>query len=194
MYYTYIYRDPSRHNEEIYVGKGKNTRAFEHLKRRDVHPLTHRLQKLRREGVEPTIEIVQCGDEDSAFFAERALIRLWGRKDRGEGTLLNLTDGGDGVSGVWLGRNHSEETKTKMSAARTGRRYPVLSAALLGKSQTPQARQATSKAMKGNTNRFKPCTVDGLTVFESLSALIAALGHGKRGYRSPHFRYVIPNK
>lgn len=31
QYYTYIYYDPSRNNEPIYVGKGYDKRAWDHL-------------------------------------------------------------------------------------------------------------------------------------------------------------------
>jgi predicted GIY-YIG superfamily endonuclease len=36
----------------------------------------------------------------------------------------------------------------------------------------------------------KPCTVDGVTIYPSKSALIAAHGQGRTGARHPNFRYV----
>ena len=107
QFYTYIYRDPSRLNakgfpEEIYVGKGFDNRAYVHLARKDKHEFVYRLQKLKRLGIAPSIEIINALDEDHALFMEVCLIDVIGRKDLGKGPLLNLTDGGEGVSGLTI--------------------------------------------------------------------------------------------
>ena len=39
-------------------------------------------------------------------------------------------------------------------------------------------------------NRCQPCTIDGITIYESRKALIAVLGSGKSGWRHPDFRYL----
>lgn len=51
---------------------------------------------------------------------EKDLIKLYGRRDLGLGTLVNLTDGGKGQRGAFC-KKHSEETKTKMSLASKGK-------------------------------------------------------------------------
>ncbi len=38
--------------------------------------------------------------------------------------------------------------------------------------------------------RRRKCTVDGVKIYPSVIALIAALGNGKKGYKSPTFKYV----
>lgn len=114
QFYAYIYRDPSRANEPIYIGKGSGRRAWAHLKpikRR--HPFTQRLNKMIRENVQPDIEVIDAIDEDHAFFLEKCLIAVIGRKDLGKGPLLNRTDGGEGDSGKII----SDETRRKMSEA-----------------------------------------------------------------------------
>lgn len=47
---------------------------------------------------------------------EIEFIKLYGKLSEGTGTLVNLTDGGDGVFGM----RHSEESRKKMSASHTG--------------------------------------------------------------------------
>lgn len=50
---------------------------------------------------------------------------------------------------------------------------------------TQQYRQNISKS------KLKPCTIDGVTIFESRGALVKALGHGKNGNASPNFRFIV---
>ena len=58
--------------------------------------------------------IFTCDKESDAFEKEKELIKKYGRKDLGLGTLVNLTDGGEGME------NPSEETRRKLSESRTG--------------------------------------------------------------------------
>ena len=135
-YYCYILTDPSRNNEPIYVGKGKGSRAWSHLNRQDMHPLTYRISHMKKKNAIPNVSIYGELDEEFALFLEEELICKFGRKDLGKGSLLNLTDGGDGKSGhvvsletkklmslVRTGEIRSNETKTNISKAKRGQRY-----------------------------------------------------------------------
>lgn len=113
-FYIYIYRDPSRDNEPIYVGKGRGKRAWRHLNRKGRHPFIQRLQFMFKLGIKPDIEIIYALDEGHAFFMEECCISVIGRKDLGKGPLLNLTNGGEGVS------NPSDVTREKIGAANRG--------------------------------------------------------------------------
>jgi len=116
QFYVYLYRDEK--GTPIYVGKGKGTRAKRHLNRKDKHPFVQKIQKMIREGHNPQPEfLIKEVDEEFALFAEEEAIRKYGRKDLGTGTLLNLTDGGEGNSG-W---NPSKETRTKMKENNLGK-------------------------------------------------------------------------
>jgi hypothetical protein len=133
-FYTYIYRDPTRDNEPIYVGKGKGSRSKVHLRRTDKHPFVQRLQYLAKQNVKPSIEVISAIDEKHSFFLEECLIDIIGRKDLGKGSLLNLTNGGDGASGTVV----SDETKAKLKATQhlrgmNGRRHSLETKQLLSK-------------------------------------------------------------
>jgi len=125
-YYTYIYYDPSRNNEPIYVGKGKKLRAWRHLNLKGKSPFISRLKHMNNNGINPIIGIYAGYEEEFSHFLEEELIALFGRKDLGLGPLLNLTDGGEGTSGrtghkAWnSGKSMSEETKKKISIATKG--------------------------------------------------------------------------
>jgi NUMOD3 motif len=59
--------------------------------------------------------------EEDALLAEKFLIALYGRKDTGEGILINLTDGGEGTSGGrWQCPPFSEEHRRKIGNAHIG--------------------------------------------------------------------------
>jgi hypothetical protein len=96
---------------------------------------------------------------EEACEKEKEFIQLYGRRDLGLGTLVNMTDGGDGV------HNLSDETKKKLSEIRKGLlsgerngRYgmPVseetrkkISDALTGKPLSEETRKKISQALKG---------------------------------------------
>ena len=105
MFYTYIYRDPrpTKMRQPVYVGKGQGRRAWQHWEKHRYHntAFNNFLTLLRREALEPIIEIVQDGlEEAEAFFEEIRLIALYGRRDLKTGSLFNLTDGGEGFAGA----------------------------------------------------------------------------------------------
>jgi len=132
QFYTYIWTDPKT-NTPIYVGKGKEDRAISHLKAKS--RLGSTLRKRLREGYAVEPRIVLATDEDDAFEMETCLIALIGREDLGQGTLFNLTPGGEGclyVRSVETRRKNSEgskracareEVKVKRAIARGSAEY-----------------------------------------------------------------------
>lgn len=166
LFYTYVYRDPSRDMEPFYVGKGSHKRAYDHTKRKDRHPMTHRIQLMKKTGIEPDIEIIPAINEDHAFFIEACLIKVMGRKDLGLGSLLNMTDGGDGVSGhirttewramissVHKGKIRSDETRTRMSKAFKGRIYSAETRAKMSAAAKNRTAEHKEKLARVNIGR-----------------------------------------
>jgi hypothetical protein len=108
-YYIYFHINPLK-NEIFYVGKGKNKRAFEKYRRSE-----YWLKYVKKYGY--IIDIVEENlTEDEAFSKEIDYIKRIGRKDLGSGTLINLTNGGDGCV------SPSIDTKNKLSLANMGKR------------------------------------------------------------------------
>lgn len=98
-FYVYRYVDTAT-DEVIYVGKGKNDRAYSHWKSLATPKRSHFLNRLRAiqtAGQEPLIEIMLSDlTEAEALAKEVELIRLYGRRITGSGTLCNVTPGGEG--------------------------------------------------------------------------------------------------
>jgi hypothetical protein len=57
---------------------------------------------------------------DEACEKEKEFIQIYGRRDLGLGTLVNMTNGGDGANGLI----QTEETRKKLSKSLTGRTIP----------------------------------------------------------------------
>ena len=111
MFYTYLWLRED--GTPYYAGKGKGRRAY-------------------RKGCPSNIEnilIQEWPDEGGALEGEKILIAIYGRKDQGTGILRNLTDGGDGVSGM----KQSEHAKKRVSETQTGRKASEETKAILHK-------------------------------------------------------------
>ena len=138
-FYVYIYLDPRKKGhycyknisflyEPIYVGKGTGTRKISHLKCINKHGnpyFGNKLHKIASEFSKQEMQkyILIFGsllEEQEAFDLETDLIEEIGRHDLKLGSLTNLTDGGDGASGVVV----SEETKQKLSEVNKGENNP----------------------------------------------------------------------
>ena len=114
---------------------------------------------------------------DAACLKECELIKLYGRSDLNEGTLVNLTNGGDGT----FGYKHTNETKNKLRVPKNPiseskrietRKHGVyahstqtkekISRALLGKKKTLESQIKRVATWKANGN--VPWNKDKLTI------------------------------
>ncbi len=115
MFYVYVYRDPrpTKNNQPVYVGKGTGDRDLSHWsKGSHSKPLQDFLSHLRALGLKPVVtRVFETEIESEAFAHEIELIRLYGRRNLKLGTLFNLTDGGEGGSGMVKTEAHKEVDK-----------------------------------------------------------------------------------
>lgn len=148
-YYVYIIFRKT--GAPCYVGKGKGDRCFDHLRRSHNKYLRRIVAKAG--GDLPIVKIAVELSETKAFEIERAFIAALGKANSG-GLLVNLTDGGDGVSG----HKRTGSQRQKMSEARRGQRISAaaaakVSASLSGRPKTPEHCAAVSAAKKGKPGK-----------------------------------------
>jgi hypothetical protein len=119
-------------NEVFYIGigsdtNGKHHRAYDVKKRTSYWKNIVNKHGYKVEIIEDNLEFDVCKEKEIYWIA------FYGRIDLNEGTLVNMTNGGDGTLGYKHSREHlekiskllkgrifSEETKQKMSKARKG--------------------------------------------------------------------------
>jgi hypothetical protein len=122
QHYVYAYLRSSD-NTPYYIGKGKNLRYKER------HSVSVPKDNSKIVFLETNLSDI------GACALERRYIRWYGRKDLGTGILQNMSDGGQGTSGVK--KSVSDETKRKISLANKGR------------IQSPEERANRSLSLKG---------------------------------------------
>lgn len=98
------------------------------------------------------IVIDNVSDKDALSW-ERYLIGLHGRRNKKEGKLVNLTDGGEGC----LGQRHSDESRRKMSEAKKALLADKTKHPLYGKTgaDNPQYGRKRSETFRKNQSNDK---------------------------------------
>lgn len=156
QFYVYLLKRPD--GIPFYVGKGSRNsfRIGAHIKESSLDYFCNRhkkntIKKILKEGGKIDYQIVLFTyDELTALDKEIELISFYGRKIHG-GTLTNLTDGGEGMSGYVA----SDETKRKISESGKGR-----PGTMTGKFHTEETKKKMSESHIGQppTNKGVPHT------------------------------------
>ncbi len=158
-WFVYKYVDP-RNSNAIYVGKGKYSktgeprRMFYHWKKLDTlnnQLLKSVLVKIREAGLIPLMTVdSDYAEERRAFRREIELIKLYGLKIDGTGTLRNLSYGGEGWGGqVWT---DSRKKKVSESIKKAYQRDPAYLKALIDRHANPEFKCKIKTAIKASLN------------------------------------------
>ena len=114
-YFVYLHRRPDK-NVVFYVGRGKKyTRCSPTFRAYDERRRSAQWKSIvaRNNGIFHVEIVCWCDSLEEVLQKEREYIRRFGKQIDGTGTLINLTDGGDGS----LGLKHSDAARRKMSDA-----------------------------------------------------------------------------
>lgn len=145
-FYVYGHYLPS--GELKYVGKGQKYRAWDFTHRSNVWK-----NYAKKHGFSVKL-LAEDVPEAEAFELETFVIDFFGRRDKKTGSLINLTDGGDGASGAV----RTQETKEKIRQAKLayhplrGKHLPkewAEKCGVKGRGVSQSAREKISLANKG---------------------------------------------
>jgi hypothetical protein len=125
MKYCFVYVDCKPNGTPFYIGKGNKAR-LKNLTRNSHH------SNICKKYPDWYRGLVFAGSEKDCHIKEMELIAKFGRSDLGQGSLVNYTDGGEGISNptfetrqklskVHSGKVTSEQTKKKLSMAHKGK-------------------------------------------------------------------------
>jgi hypothetical protein len=142
-FYVYAHYIPGE-DKPFYIGKGTRKRAYDKTNRNKWW-----CNIVKKYGLEIKF-LFENLNEQEAIDKEIELIKYFGRKDMNTGCLVNLTDGGEGLSGVIVG----EEARLKISKRHKGRIHSPeecrkLSESRKGMKFTDEHRKNISLAMTG---------------------------------------------
>jgi len=145
----YIYRHirPDK-NEVFYIGKGcyiSKSHSKRHQEKSRRNKWWNRIVQ-KNNGIYDIEIIYESETEMEINEKEKEFIKLYGRRDLGKGTLVNLTDGGDGSLGIKI----TEETKKKLSALWSGENHPNY-----GRKLSEETCRKKSESMKLSTKNLK---------------------------------------
>jgi hypothetical protein len=144
-------------NEIFYIGIGKKKnygRAYEFNEQKRNNIWNKIFNKTN-------IEVLILFDNISKEIAaqkEKELIKLYGRMDLNEGSLCNMTDGGDGI----LNCKRSDITKSKLSLQKIGDKNPMY-----GKKQSDETKNKRNKSLTGQVRNLETKIKQALSTIKS---------------------------
>lgn len=155
MFYVYSHIQEDT-GEVFYIGKGHGNRAYSKVCRSNLWK-----NVAKKHGWKA---VLLCDDltEAEAFEVEKFYIKEYGRRDLGTGNLVNLTDGGEGFSGLMFSDTHKENLKNRvfteswkknMSLAKLGK--PCVNVGKKIKPRSEEAKKRTSDTLKGRPSKLK---------------------------------------
>jgi hypothetical protein len=100
-------------NEIFYIGIGVDKRRAYEKSKHKRSEFWHKVNNKTDIVVEILVENISYSDAEEL---EIFLISLYGRKDLGLGTLVNMTDGGGGTCGYNLTEHHKESLRNRMKS------------------------------------------------------------------------------
>lgn len=201
-FYVYAFFRPWN-GEPFYIGKGKGRRIDRHERSSKSHRNKHFrsiFSKAARLGLIVPRAIIRDGlKEKEAFELEVALIQIIGRRANG-GPLVNLTDGGEGVSGYQV----TASDRKKISEGLRGRpkspeHIAAVVAALKNSQRAKDGHERTAALRRGKKHSAESrakmsATLSGRVLGQYSVERREAISAGKRGKnRKPFTAQALAN-
>lgn len=195
MFYVYCYIDPITNNP-FYVGKGKQDRAYVHIKHakkernnKNKTRFLNKLESLINQGCEPKIIFLaqNINNEDIAYEIEESFIKHYGRVGYEEnGILLNICEGSRPP-------NHKNKTYKEIygdkAEEQRRKRHELQIAAggwFKGRKHASESKKKMSEKTKGANNPRYGIVVKGTETAKKISEA----NRGKKHYSRSKLLYI----
>jgi len=158
-----VYRHKKKDDKTVfYIGIGTSEKRASTIRSRN----NHWKAVVEKHGFIPDILAKELSWSDACEL-EILLIELYGRSDLNKGTLVNKTNGGDGVLGLiaWnIGKPHSYKTRQKLSLANIGKKHNIETKLKISNSNKGRSKIPMSKITKEKLSiLYRKQVVDCLT-------------------------------
>lgn len=163
---AYVYRHIRLDkNEPFYIGIGSDLNYKRSRAKSGRNKIWYDIVSKTNYDIEILIDNISW---EQALSKEIEFISIYGRIDKGNGTLCNLTDGGEGVLGII----HTEETKQKLSKIFKGHKHT--------KETIEKIREAGRRPCKEETKKKISLANKGQVISKKQVEILRIVNTGKK--------------
>jgi hypothetical protein len=165
-FYVYAHYKPAS-DIPFYIGKGHDDRCYEdHESLRNIFWI----RTVKKHGGFTVKKLHENLDEHDAFALEILLIWAYGRRDKGIGPLVNLTDGGEGPAGRKMSKAWCRDKSISMSGSNNpnfGKSFYGADNHFYGKKHKESSKIKSSKSHKNRIHIHNPSLKIAKTIHKS---------------------------
>jgi hypothetical protein len=137
--------------------------------------MNSRIKKLKEVGLKPIVTIIETSTTQFASMLEIGLIKQFGRKSLGTGTLYNLTDGGEDLTGRTRTVDQNKKTSESLKKFYANVKRTVTSETIEKIKATKAKRPTGTGRWMNNGERGKKVKLEDVAAMQDKGWVLGAL-------------------